>query len=92
MGGPWFTGIVGANVGFVRRSRFSIVCPSATGKDPTPSAFLLACASGVLKPDAEAAFGPKRTWSHQASRPRARIRLWRPWTLRLLGANPLDCI
>ena len=27
---------------------------------------------------------------HQALRPRARIRLWRLWTLRLLGANPLN--
>ena len=27
---------------------------------------------------------------HQTSRSRARIRLWRLWTLRLMGANPLD--
>ena len=33
----------------------------------------------------------KEHCSHQALRPRARIRLWRLWTLRLMGANPLDC-
>ncbi len=33
----------------------------------------------------------KRTCFHQALRPRARISLWRLWTLRRLGASPLNC-
>ena len=39
-----------AGVGLVRRSQISIVRPCGAGKDTTPAAFLLACASGAEKP------------------------------------------
>jgi len=42
-----FLGVVQAGVGPVRRSRVSIVRPCVAGKDTTPAAFLLACASGA---------------------------------------------
>jgi hypothetical protein len=32
----------------------------------------------------------RKNMFHQTSRPRARIRLWRLWTLRRMGANPLN--
>jgi hypothetical protein len=33
---------------------------------------------------------PKKNKFHQTSRSRARIRLWRLWTLRRVGASPLN--
>lgn len=81
-----------AGVGLVRRSRVSIVRPCVAGKDTTPSAFLLACASGAEPRTSPGAINSRRRKNmfHQTSRPRARIRLWRLWTLRLMGAKPLD--
>jgi len=42
-----FSEIVQAGVRFGRRSRMSMMRPSGAGKDTTPAAFLLACASGA---------------------------------------------
>ena len=44
---PVFFEIVQAGGGLVRRSRVSMMRPSGAGKDTTPAAFLLACASGA---------------------------------------------